>query len=65
MRARLGEEMYIVHFQKPGEADAALAPDVGKTMGFFLRRRCRATGAGRRRHAPPSASRAIRRCSRW
>ena len=38
MRARLGEEMYIVHFQKPGEADAALAADVAKTMGFFLRR---------------------------
>ncbi|HUO11177.1 MAG TPA: alpha/beta hydrolase, partial [Caulobacteraceae bacterium] len=38
MRKRLGEEMYIVHFQKPGEADAALAKDVAKTMGFFLRR---------------------------
>ena len=37
MRERLGEEMYIVHFQKPGEADAVLAKDVGKTMGFFLR----------------------------
>jgi hypothetical protein len=38
MRERLGEEMYIVHFQKPGEADAVLAADVAKTMGFFLRR---------------------------
>jgi pimeloyl-ACP methyl ester carboxylesterase len=38
MRERLGEEMYIVHFQKPGEADAALAADVGKTMNFFLKR---------------------------
>jgi pimeloyl-ACP methyl ester carboxylesterase len=38
MRQRLGEEMYIVHFQKPGEADAVLAKDVAKTMGFFLRR---------------------------
>jgi pimeloyl-ACP methyl ester carboxylesterase len=38
MRARLGEEMYIVHFQKPGEADAALAKDVGKTMNFFMKR---------------------------
>jgi pimeloyl-ACP methyl ester carboxylesterase len=38
MRQRLGEEMYMVHFQKPGEADAALAKDVAKTMSFFLRR---------------------------
>jgi pimeloyl-ACP methyl ester carboxylesterase len=38
MRSRLGEEMYIVHFQKPGEADAVLARDVAKTMSFFLRR---------------------------
>jgi pimeloyl-ACP methyl ester carboxylesterase len=38
MRRRLGDEMYIVHFQKPGEADAALATDVAKTMAFFLRR---------------------------
>ncbi|WP_269716909.1 alpha/beta fold hydrolase [Caulobacter sp. NIBR2454] len=38
MRARLGEDMYIVHFQKPGEADAILGRDVAKTMGFMLRR---------------------------
>jgi len=38
MRERLGEEMYIVHFQKPGEADAALAKDVGKSMDFFMRK---------------------------
>lgn len=38
MRARMGEEMYMVHFQKPGEADAVLAADVAKTMNFFLRR---------------------------
>jgi pimeloyl-ACP methyl ester carboxylesterase len=44
MRRRLGEEMYIVHFQKPGEADAALAADVGKTMGFFLRAPLPGTG---------------------
>jgi pimeloyl-ACP methyl ester carboxylesterase len=37
-RARMGEDMYMVHFQKPGEADAVLAKDVGKTLGFFLRR---------------------------
>jgi pimeloyl-ACP methyl ester carboxylesterase len=38
MRARLGDEMYIVHFQKPGEADAVLARDVRATLEFFLRR---------------------------
>ncbi len=38
MRQRLGEEMYIVHLQKPGEAAAALAADVAKTMGFFMRK---------------------------
>ena len=38
MRRRFGPDMYIVHFQKPGEADAALAADVTKTMSFFMRR---------------------------
>lgn len=38
MRAVMGEDMYIVWFQKPGEADAALAADVDKTMRFFMRR---------------------------
>lgn len=38
MRNRMGEEMYIVHFQKPGEADAVLARDVAKTMSLFMRR---------------------------
>ena len=38
MRARMGDEMYIVHFQTPGEADAILARDVRKTMNFFMRR---------------------------
>ena len=38
MRRRFGEDMYIVHFQKPGEADAILAADVGKAMSFFMRR---------------------------
>ena len=38
MRRRMGEEMYIVHFQKPGEADAVLDADVAKAMTFFLRR---------------------------
>ncbi len=38
MRHRMGDEMYIVHFQKPGEADAALNANVRKAMDFFLRR---------------------------
>jgi hypothetical protein len=38
MRHRFGDDMYIVHFQKPGEADAALDGDVAKAMGFFMRR---------------------------
>jgi len=38
MRARFGEDMYIVHFQKPGEADAVLNGNVAKAMGFFMRR---------------------------
>jgi len=38
MRKRFGEQMYIVNFQKPGEADAVLAADVGKALDFFLRR---------------------------
>jgi hypothetical protein len=38
MRHRFGDDMYIVHFQKPGEADAVLDADVAKAMGFFMRR---------------------------
>jgi pimeloyl-ACP methyl ester carboxylesterase len=38
MRFAFGEDMYIVWFQKPGEADAALGKDVDKTMRFFMRR---------------------------
>ena len=38
MRAAFGEDMYIVYFQKPGVADAALAKDVGKSMRFFMRK---------------------------
>ena len=37
MRMMFGEDMYIVWFQKPGIADAALAADVDKTMRFFMR----------------------------
>jgi pimeloyl-ACP methyl ester carboxylesterase len=33
-----GEDMYIVHFQKPAEADEILARDVAKTMRFFMRK---------------------------
>ena len=38
MRKVFGEDMYIVWFQKPGIADAALAADVDKTMRFFMRK---------------------------
>jgi len=38
MRMAFGEDMYIVWFQKPGIADAALAADVDKTLRFFMRR---------------------------
>ncbi|MEQ1752825.1 MAG: alpha/beta hydrolase [Micropepsaceae bacterium] len=38
MRAAYGEDMYIVYFQKPGIADAALAADAGKTLRLFYRK---------------------------
>ncbi len=38
MRRRFGDDMYIVNFQKPGEADAILAADVARSMNFFMRR---------------------------
>jgi pimeloyl-ACP methyl ester carboxylesterase len=38
MRRRFGEDMYIVHFQKPGEDDAVLGGDVARAMNFFMRR---------------------------
>ncbi|MBV9330229.1 MAG: alpha/beta hydrolase, partial [Alphaproteobacteria bacterium] len=38
MRARFGEDMYIVYFQKPGVADAVLAKDVERTFRFFMRK---------------------------
>jgi pimeloyl-ACP methyl ester carboxylesterase len=38
MRMAFGEDMYIVMFQKPGVADAALARDVGKSFRFFMRK---------------------------
>ena len=36
-RHAYGDEMYIVHFQKPGVADALLGADPGKTIRFFMR----------------------------
>ncbi len=38
MRHRFGDDMYIVHFQKAGEADAVLDGDVAKAMSFFMKR---------------------------
>jgi pimeloyl-ACP methyl ester carboxylesterase len=38
MKARFGEDMYIVYFQKPGVADAELAKDTGRTFRFFMRK---------------------------
>jgi pimeloyl-ACP methyl ester carboxylesterase len=38
MRAVYGDEMYIVWFQTPGDADAALAADPERTMRYFMRR---------------------------
>lgn len=36
-KAAYGPDMYIVHFQTPGAADALFAQDVDKTMRFFMR----------------------------
>jgi pimeloyl-ACP methyl ester carboxylesterase len=38
LRAHYGDDMYIVHFQKPGEADAALVKNVARTFRFFMRK---------------------------
>ena len=38
LRARMGEDMYIVWFQKPDEADAFFAANVDKVFRYFLRR---------------------------
>src|SRR5262249_61903803 len=37
-RAALGENHYIVHFQQPGVADAALARDVDRVFAKLMRR---------------------------
>jgi pimeloyl-ACP methyl ester carboxylesterase len=38
MRARFGEDMYIVRFQTPHEADEILSRDVARTMNLFMKR---------------------------
>jgi pimeloyl-ACP methyl ester carboxylesterase len=38
MAKRFGPDMYIVWFQKPGEADALLGRDVERTMRLFMRK---------------------------
>jgi pimeloyl-ACP methyl ester carboxylesterase len=45
MRKRFGEAMYIVNFQKRGEADAVLGADVPRTIDFFMRRPAPGTAA--------------------
>lgn len=38
LRKRFSERMYMVVFQKPGEAEALFEADVARTMRFFFRR---------------------------
>ncbi len=38
MRQMMGENFYIVHFQKPGEADAAFAEDVHRVFAALMRK---------------------------
>lgn len=38
MRMAMGEDMYIVWFQKPGVADAALGADAERSIRFFMRK---------------------------
>jgi pimeloyl-ACP methyl ester carboxylesterase len=38
LRGIYGDDMYIVRFQKQGEADAILAKDVERTFRFFMRK---------------------------
>ncbi len=69
MRHRFGDDMYIVHFQKPGEADKVLDGDVAKAMAFFMRRPMPETPAasgglsgnfsGKPEDAPPEATFAL------
>ncbi|HEV2364992.1 MAG TPA: alpha/beta hydrolase [Caulobacteraceae bacterium] len=62
MRKRFGPDMYIVRFQVPGEADAALARDVAKAFAFFMKRPPKeTTTAGGVRAAPGAAADAASR----
>ena len=38
MRQRMGDDMYMVHFQKPGDAERVLDWDVRRTLSYFFRR---------------------------
>jgi pimeloyl-ACP methyl ester carboxylesterase len=38
MRKRMGDEMYQVHFQKPGEADAVFNSDAHKVFSFLMKK---------------------------
>jgi pimeloyl-ACP methyl ester carboxylesterase len=49
MRARFGEDMYIVQFQEPGKAEAILERDVERSLRFFFRK----PGAGSKKSAVP------------
>ena len=53
LRAMRGDNNYVVYFQKPGLADAALAKDVGKTFRFFMRKNV--ATAKEFEHAPQAA----------
>ena len=53
LRAMRGDNNYVVYFQKPGLADAALAKDVGKTFRFFMRKNV--ATAKEFEHAPQQA----------
>jgi pimeloyl-ACP methyl ester carboxylesterase len=48
-RMAFGDDMYIVHFQKPGEADAILDANVEKAFRYFMRR----PGGGNALTQPP------------
>jgi pimeloyl-ACP methyl ester carboxylesterase len=70
MRKRLGERMYIVHFQTPGEADAVLNANPRKVMDFFLRRPLDVPGvsagfATERKEGDPSAFALVDMIQAW
>jgi pimeloyl-ACP methyl ester carboxylesterase len=46
LRRRFGEDMYIVHFQTPDEAERVLEADPERTFAFFLKRPAPGEGAG-------------------